>query len=194
MRIVLVIACLMTGLLLAPVVASTILSAKGVYQLRVVALGPDGQPLSDTKLTPPPGGELKQSVGGWEFDISQQSKPADKKLTFYATAGDGALIGEATAVLGESFLPPRVTIHLHEAPYAMISGNVVDESGRSVGGASVSVGGLRNVAVTDEHGFFTLPTNALKGQQLRLRAEKGHRVAESHAVAGEVTELVLPNR
>jgi hypothetical protein len=191
---VLSIAGLMTVCLLAPVIASTLQAVKGIYHIRVVALGLNGQPVSDAKLTPPPGGELKRNESGWEFDLPQQSKPADNKLAFYSTAEDGALIGRESVVLTESFFPPPVIVQLKNAPYAAVSGNVVDQSDKSIQGASVSVEGLPNVAVTDGHGYFALPTTAHEGQSVRLRAEKGRRVTESYAIAGEPAQLVLSGK
>ncbi len=54
----------------------------------------------------------------------------------------------------------------------MVRGVVLDEHGRSVAGARVSIPGYPDVAVTDEMGNFVLPAHAADGQIVQVRAQK----------------------
>jgi len=50
--------------------------SSGVYHIRVVVLGTDGQPVPQADLSSSAGGELKQANGNWEYDLAPQARPS----------------------------------------------------------------------------------------------------------------------
>jgi hypothetical protein len=183
-------AVVLLAIALAGLASSTYLKSIGLYHIRIIVLGTDGQPKSQTKPTASAGGEMKQANGNWEFDMPPQNKPSDGKVTFYAQVEDAYLSGTSTLELKDDYYP-TVTIQLAPKPPATIRGTVVDESGRSVAGARVSVVGYSDIATTDEMGNFSLPSHHADGQSVSLRAEKDGRVANEYAIAGREAQLVL---
>ncbi|MGD0547150.1 MAG: hypothetical protein ABR991_04905 [Terracidiphilus sp.] len=175
---------------ISPLLASTFLASRGIYRIRVVVLGTDGQPVNQAEVTSSTGGELKQASGNWEFDLPPQSKPSSGRITFYATIKDAYLAGNSSLALKEDFYP-TVTIQLQTLPPVTIRGTVVDVFGKSVSGARVAVSGYSEIATTDVMGNFSLPAHHAEGQLVTVRAEKGDRVAEISVVAGRDAQLVL---
>jgi multidrug efflux pump subunit AcrA (membrane-fusion protein) len=187
----LAIALLVLGV--SPLVASTILAIRGIYNIRVVVLGTDGQPVKQADLSSSAGGELKQASGNWEFDLPPQAKPSSGQITFYASVKDAYLAGNSSLALKEDYFP-TVTIQLLPLPPVTIRGTVEDENGNAVAGARVAVSGYSEIATTDEMGNFSLPAHRAEGQLVSVRAEKGDRVAEISVIAGKDAQLVLRKR
>jgi hypothetical protein len=175
---------------ISPLIASTFLASRGIYRIRVVVLGTDGQPVNQAGLSSSAGGEWKQASGNWEFDLPPQAKPSSGQITFYASVQDAYLAGHSLMALKEDYFP-TVTIQLLPLPTVTIRGAVVDEHGKSVQGAHVAVFGFPEIATTDEMGNFSLPAHHAEGQLVSIRAEKGKRVAELLAPAGNDVQLVL---
>jgi hypothetical protein len=192
-RVVWLLAAALIVLGISPLVASTFLASRGVYHIRVVVLGTNGEPVKQADLTPSAGGELKQAYGNWEFDLAPQSKPSSGQITFYAADKDAYLAGNSTLALKEDYFPV-VTIQLLALTPVTIRGTVVDANGRSVSGAHVSVSGYPEAATTGEMGNFSLPSHHADGQLVYLRAEKGDNVTEAYVVAGKDAQLVLRKR
>jgi hypothetical protein len=170
--------------------ASTYLKGRGIYHIRVVVLGTNGQPVNQADLSSSAGGEFKQASGNWEFDLAPQAKPSSGQITFYASVKDAYLAGHALLALKEDYFP-TATIQLLPLPPVAIRGTVVDEYGKSVQGAHVSVSGFPDIATTDEMGNFSLPSHHAEGQLVSVRAEKGSREAELLVPAGKDVQLVL---
>jgi hypothetical protein len=166
------------------------LKSRGIYHIRVVVLGPGGQPADQADVTSSAGGELKQASGNWEFDLPPQAKPSSGQIEFYASVKDAYLAGNSSQVLKEDYFP-TVTVQLLPLPSATIRGTVVDENGKSVSGARVAVSGYSDIATTDEMGNFSLPAHHAEGQLVSVRAEKGDRVAEKLTIAGQNAQLTL---
>lgn len=82
-------------------------------------------------------------------------------------------------------------IQLEKDTSAMVRGDMVDEHGRSVAGARVSIPGYPDVAVTDEMGNFVLPAHAADGQIVQVRAQKDKLVGTLSVPAGKAVELVV---
>jgi multidrug efflux pump subunit AcrA (membrane-fusion protein) len=192
-RIAWLLAAALLVLGIAPLVASTFLASRGVYHIRVVVLGTDGQPVNQAAVSSSAGGELKQASGNWEFDLAPQAKPSSGQITFYASVKDAYLAGNSSLALKEDYFP-TVTIQLLPLPSVTIRGTVVDENGKSIAGARVAVSGYSDIAATDEMGNFSLPAHHAEGQLISIRAEKGDRVAELSVIAGKDAELVLRKR
>lgn len=180
-------------LAMAPIASVTFLASRGVYRIRVVVLGTDGQPVHQADLSNSSGGELKQASGNWELDLPPQTKPSNGKITFYASIKDAYLQGESVLELKDDYFP-TVTVRLAPSPAVTIRGTVVDESGRSVSGARVALTGYPEMATTDEMGNFSLPAHHADGQSISVRAEKGDLVAEKIMIAGSDGQLVLRKR
>jgi hypothetical protein len=178
---------------LSPLAASTYLASRGVYHFRIVVLGPDGQPMNQADLSASAGGEFKQANRNWEFDLPPQTKPSDSKITFFASVKDAYLSGHSTLALTENYYP-AVTIQLERETTATIRGNVVDEKGRSVAGARVSIPGYSEIATTDKMGNFFIAGHAAEGQLVSVRAEYGGKQAEVSVIAGKIAELILRKR
>jgi hypothetical protein len=192
-RIAWLLAAALLVLGISPLVASTFLASRGVYHIRVVVLGTDGQPVNQADVSSSTGGELKQASGNWEFDLAQQARPASGQITFYAAVKDAYLAGSSTLALKDDYFP-TVSVQLQPLPPVMIHGIVEDEKGRSVSGARVAVSGYPDIANTDEMGNFSLPAHHAEGQMVSVRAEKGDGVAEVSVIAGRDAELVLRKR
>jgi len=176
---------------LAPLVSSTYLGSRGLYRVRISVLGTDKQPVDDAHVTSSNGGEPKKVEGGWEFDIPPQSRPADGKVTFFASVKSAFLAGRSTLVLGKDYFP-TTQIQLGRDTSAMVRGIVIDERRRSVAGAHVWIPGYPDIAVTDEMGNFVLPAHAADGQIVHLRAQKDQLTADVSVPAGnEPAELVV---
>jgi hypothetical protein len=188
------IACLLAVTLLilgiSPLAASTYLASRGVYHIRIVVLGTDGQPVNEANLHTSAGGELKRASGNWEFDLAPQAKPSSGQIAFYASINDAYLTGSSSLALKEDYYP-TVMIQLQPLPPVMIRGTVKDENGKSVSGARVAVSGYSEIATTNEMGNFSLPAHHAEGQLVSLRAEKGDRAAEISVIAGKDAQLVL---
>jgi len=185
---------LATGIILlgfAPLAASTFLQARGVYRIRITILGLDKSPVEDAQVSSSIGGEPKRVQGGWEFDIPPQTRPADGKVVLFASEKSAFLTGSSTVVLAQDYYP-TISIQLASDTSAMIRGIVVDEQHRSVVGATVSVPGYQDVAVTDKMGNFALPAHVADGQIVQVRAQKNQLVGSMFVPAGRLpVELIV---
>lgn len=175
---------------LAPLIASAFLQSRGVYRVRVVVLKPDQSLGDDAQVRSSTGGELKMVEGGWELDIPPQTRPADGKVVLFASLEDEFLKGNGTLVLGQDYYP-TVTIQLVADTSAVVRGIVVDENLVAIAGATVSIAGYSDEAVSDRMGNFALPAHAAKGQMVEIRAQKGRLVGRLSAPAGKVVEVIL---
>ena len=189
-RLALLLAAALLVLGVSPLVASTFLASRGVYHIRVVVLGTDGQPVNQADLRSSAGGELKQASGNWEFDLAPQAKLSSGEITFYASVKNSYVAGNSTLALKEDYFP-TATVQLEALPPVIIRGTVVDESGRSIAGARVAVSGYSEIVTTDEMGNFSLASHHSEGQSFSIRAEKGDKSAEKLVIGGEDVQLVL---
>ena len=82
-------------------------------------------------------------------------------------------------------------IQLEKDTSAVVRGDVLDEHGRLVAGARVSIPGYPDVAVTNEEGNFVLPAHAADGQIVQVRAQKDNLVGTLSVPAGKAVELVV---
>ena len=96
---------------------------------------------------------------------------------------DSYLAGESTLTLKGDYFP-EVTIHVSPLPDVPIRGVVIDESGRSVAGALISVVGYPQIATSNSMGNFSIDSHHAIGQLTEVRAEKGNLRAAVSAVAG----------
>lgn len=85
-------------------------------------------------------------------------------------------------------------IQLEHDTSAVIRGVVLDEHGRSVAGAQVSIPGYPDVAVTDGMGNFVLPAHAADGQMVQVRAQKDQFVGALSVPTGRSVELLVKLR
>ena len=170
-------AAIILFLSLAPLLSSAYLQSRGLYTVRVFVLGTDKQPLDDARVTSSIGGEPKKILGGWEFDIPPQSRPADGKLKVFASEKNAFLAGSSTVVLDKDYFP-AVEIQMDRDMSATIRGDVIDQHRRPVSGAHVWIPGYSDDSMTDERGNFVLPAHAADGQMVRLRAQKGQLTAD----------------
>jgi hypothetical protein len=175
---------------LSPLVASTYLTSRGVYHIRIVVLAPDGQPVDHAEVSSSSGGEIKKADWNWEYDLPPQSKPSDNKVSLFASVKNAYLLGRTSLTLSQDFYP-TATIKLEPLPSVNIRGNVIDGVGKSVAGASVSVPGYPEIAKTDEMGNFSLPAHGPAGQLVQVRAQKGGLAAEVSVIAGQSAEIIL---
>ena len=188
-RITWLLAAVVLLLGLAPLLSSTYLQSRGLYIVRVFVLGLDKQPVDDALVSSSNGGEAKKIQGGWEFDIPPQSRPTDGKLKLFASEKNAFLAGNSTLILDKDYFP-AVEIQLEQDTSAVVRGVVVDDRGRSVAGARVSIPGYADVAVTNEEGNFVLPAHAADGQMVQVRAQKDQLVGTLSVPAGKPVELV----
>ena len=189
-RVAWILAAALLVLGISPLVASTFLASRGVYHIRVVVLGTDGQPVNQAEVSSSAGGEIKHASGNWEFDLAPQARPSSGQITFYASIKDAYLAGSSPLPLKDDYFP-AVSIQLQPLPQVTIRGTVVDENGRSVAGAHVAVSGYSDIATTDRMGNFSLPAHHAEGQLVSVRAEDGDKLAEISVIAGKEAQLVL---
>ena len=187
-------ACIATaGIILlgsVPYAASAFVRSRGVYHVQVVVVRPDQSPADIAQVKSSTGGELKMVPGGWEIDVPPQARPADGKLTLSASVKDEFLNGRSTLVLAQDYYP-IATIQLVAETSAKVRGVVVDEDLRAMAGATVSIAGYSDVAVTDQKGNFVLPAHAGKGQMVEVHAHKGPLTGRLSAPAGKVVEVIM---
>lgn len=175
---------------LAPLVISTIVRSRGVYRINVVVVRPD-QSLADiAQVKASNKGDLKMVPGGWELEIPPQTIPAGGTVTFSAAVKDEFLNGKSTLLLAEDYYP-TATIQLVADTSAVLRGVVVDESLVAIAGATVSIEGNSEKAVTDKKGNFVLSAHAGQGQTVEVTARKGALTGHLSAPAGKVIEIVL---
>jgi hypothetical protein len=127
---------------------------------------------------------------GWELDIPPQTRPADGKVTLFASVKDEFMKGSSTLVLAHDYYP-TATIQLVAETSAMVRGVVVDEDLGAVADVTVSIAGYSEVAVTDRKGNFVLPAHAGKGQMVEVHAQKGQMTGSLSAPAGKVVEVII---
>jgi hypothetical protein len=173
-----------------PYFASKTLESRGVYHVQIILLRPDQTVADIAQVKSSNGGEVRMAAGGWELDIPQQARPADGKLTLTAAVKDEFLNGQSTVVLAEDYYP-TVTVQLVADTSAKIRGVVVDEDFRAIAGATVSIDGSADVAMSDAKGNFVLPAHAGKGQMVEVSARKGALKGTLSAPAGKVIEVIL---
>jgi hypothetical protein len=190
-RVAWILAAAITILGLSPLVASTILQSRGIYHVRVVVLGLDHAPITDAHVSSSIGGEPKKVESGWEFDIPQQTRPADGKLVLFASVKEAFLNGSSALVLDQDYFPTAI-IQLASNTTALLHGVVLDERRRSVAGATVSIEGYADSVTTDKMGNFTLPAHASEGQIVKVRAQKDRLIGSVSVPAGrDPVELLL---
>ena len=170
--------------------SSTFLQSRGVYRVRVVVLGLDGLPAQNAHVSSSIGGEPKKVEGGWEFDIPPQTRPADGKLTLFASVNDAFLTGNSMIVLSQDYYP-TTTIQLSSDASATIRGTVLDERRRPVSDATVSVSGYPDLAQSDSMGNFVLPAHAAVGQMVQLQGRKSQLIGNTSAPAGDGPAVLI---
>jgi hypothetical protein len=173
----------------APFAASSFLRSRGVYHVQVVVVRPD-QSAADIAQIKSSTGELKMVAGGWKLDIPPQTRPADGKITLSASVKDEFLNGRSTVVLDHDYYP-TATIQLVADTSAIVRGVVVDEDLGAIAGATVSINGHSDRAMTDPKGNFVLPAHAGKGQVVEVRAQKDRLTGRLSAPAGKVIEIII---
>jgi hypothetical protein len=174
---------------LAPLVLAKFVKSEDVYHVQLVVVRPD-KSLADIAQVKSDNGEPRMVPGGWELDILREKRPADGKVIFSATVKDEFLSGKSTILLAEDFYP-TATVQLTAVTSATFRGVVVDEDLTAVAGASVSIEGYPDVAVTDRLGKFTIPAHAGNGQVVEVRARKGQLSGRVSAPAGKVAEIIM---
>ena len=175
---------------ITPFAASAFLQSRGVYHVQVLVVRPDESSADIAQVKSSNGGEMKMVAGGWELDIPPQSRPADGKLTLSASVKDEFLNGRSTLVVAQGYYP-TATIQLVVETSAMLRGVVVDEDLGAIAGATVSIDGYSDVAVTDQKGNFVLPAHAGKGQMVEVHAQKDQLTGHLSAPAGKVAEVII---
>jgi hypothetical protein len=174
---------------MSPFAASVFLRSRGIYHVQVVVVRPDQSPV-DIAQVKSSNGELKMAGDGWELDVPPQARPADGKVTLSASVKDEFMQGKSTLVLAQDYYP-TATIQLVAETSAMLRGVVVNEDLAAVAGATVSIAGYSDVAVTDRRGNFVLPAQTGKGQMVEVHAQKGQLTGSLSAPAGKVIEVII---
>jgi hypothetical protein len=176
---------------LAPVKTSD--EPGGVFRVRATILDPGGLPVDEAIVWSSVGGEAKRVSGGWQLDIPASTRPADGKLTVYASKAPAFLQGQTDLIL-DADPNPTLVIQLRKDDSARVTGRVLDASSNPVPHAWIHVVGHEQERVqTGAAGEFVLAAHAAKGEMIRLRADKaGFRSEELvHAAGGESATIVL---
>jgi len=174
----------------APYASAHALRSRGVYHVQVMLVRADQSPVYYAQLKSSYTGEMKVFEGGWRLDIPAQTRPTDGKVSFAASVKDEFLKGSTTLTLGDDYYPV-VTIPLEADTSAKIRGVVVDDKMAAVEGATVSVDGFPDVAITDKKGSFTLSAHAGNGQMVEIRAQKDGAFGHVTAPAGKTAEIIM---
>ena len=143
----------------APFAASWFLRSRGVYHVEVVVVRPDQSSADIAQVKSSNGGELKMVEGGWALEIPPQTRPVDGKVTFVASVKDEFLNGKSTLILAQDYYP-TATVQLVADTSATVRGVVVDEDLGAITGATVTIDGYSDAAVTDRKGNFVLAAHA----------------------------------
>ena len=106
-------------------------------------------------------------------------------MTVFASVPSAFQRGRMDVVLAADY-NPNVQVLLARESGARLRGIVVDQSGRSVAGARVSIVGYgREGVITELDGGFELPAHAADGQQVEVHVEKGRRAMNRWQLAGD---------
>lgn len=143
---------------LAPLAASTFLSARGVYRVSIKVLGPDKQSVANAEVWSLPPGQIKKAAGTWELDIPPQIRPADRTIALSASIEDAFLAGSTTIVLAEDYYPNAI-IQLAPLPPVVVRGIVLDEHARPISGVQVAIEGYSEITNTNEMGNFQIASH-----------------------------------
>jgi len=185
-----IVAAIILALGLGPLYVCHLLESRGVYHVQVELRRPDGSPVYYAQLKSSIPGPLQIFEGGWRLEVTPENRPFDGHVAFSASVKDEFLKGSSTLALSHDYYP-TVAIPLAPDTSAKIRGVVVDGSMAAVEGASVSVNGYPDVAVTDKRGGFILPAHAGNGQMVELRAQKNGAWGHLNAPAGKAVEVIL---
>jgi hypothetical protein len=143
-----------------------------VYQVHVLITDSDNRPVEDADIISVPDGEHKKTNSGWQIDIPQTAVPKDKKLNIWAAKDGGIFKGSAEYILANDY-NPHVTVKLHHDVSARIKGQVNDEDGYHLAGASVYIEGHATEKVTtSDDGLFDLPAHTAPYEPVHLFVEK----------------------
>jgi hypothetical protein len=191
--IVLALGILFLGAL--PLLAKAYLASHGVYEIRVITLGPDGSPLENATVVCSPGGEQKSIVGGYECDLPPRNRPADGLFTVYASVKSAFLSGQNRMRLGDDY-NPVLTVQLQPDRSAKIQGEIQNSGGHVMEGVWVSVIGYEGERTsTDAGGGFSLLAHAANGQMVKIHVEaKGYNPYEGLQQAGDTSITILLQR
>ena len=166
-----------------------------IYRVRVTVLGTQ-TPVENAVVWSTMGGEPLKVSGGWEFDIPASKKPADAKLTIFAEVPPAFLSGRRDLLLANDY-NPAITIQLQRDTSALVRGIVINNAGKAVEGAHVSIVGYDGEGtITSREGHFVLPAHAADGQQVLLHVEKVGLapVNQYHPAGTEPATVVLQRR
>jgi hypothetical protein len=163
------------------------------YYLRVVTIDQNSQPINDAKVSLSISSEPKRVEGNpntWQFDISGAKKPQNGILTIFASQEANLLEGTTTYQLTNDANP---TVEVKLVSKKVVRGQVVDNNGRAIPGAVVSLSGYPQETQTSTTGNFMLPVQADAGQQVSLQIEKaGYEPASrTHGVGSTPIRIVL---
>jgi hypothetical protein len=180
--------------ILAPVVLE-LSSSRAMYRVRVTVIGPHQIPVDEAKVWSSIGGEAKRVSGGWQFDIPAASKPKDGKLTIFASKDSAFLKGRQELQLENDF-NPTITIQVTKEALASIRGIVLDEAGKGIEGARVSVAGhAEDEVTTKKDGNFLLPAHAAENEQVLLHVEKeGYQAVNQYHPSGDEPATIVLTR
>jgi hypothetical protein len=147
------------------------LNRPAIYQVHVIITDPNNQPVEDAELLSAPY-ESKRTDGGWQIDIPRSAVIKDNKLSIGATKDGGIYKGSTEYTLGNDY-NPHITVKLYHDVSARIKGQVNDEDGNPLSGATVYVEGhLEEKVVTSEDGLFDLPAHAAPYEPVHLFVER----------------------
>lgn len=143
-----------------------------IYQVHIIVTDAENQPVEDAEITSVPDGERKKTTSGWQIDIPQGVVPKDKKLSIWVTKDGGIFKGSTEYTLGEDY-NPHIIVKLHRDISARIKGQVNDEDGNHLSGATVYIEGyLTEKVITSNDGLFDLPAHAAPYEHVHLFVEK----------------------
>jgi hypothetical protein len=178
-----------------PLLAKTYLASHGVYEIRVMTLGPDGVPLENATVVCSPGGEQKSIAGGIECDLPPRNRPADGMFMAYASEKPAFLSGRNHMRLGDDY-DPVLTVQLQSDQSAKVQGEIQDRSRHALTGIWVSIVGYEAERVpSNAGGGFSLQAHASNGQMVKLHAEaKGYVPYEGLQQAGDTSITIRLER
>lgn len=173
------------------------------YTIDVQLVSPDGQPVTDAKVSTDTSGEAQQNLSGWRVRIPGDSLPIDGRIKLYAAAPARGWSGVETVQLGNSknkYVRLRLSANIF-----VLTGIVIDASAKPVQNAKVSVladsqsdifAESQSYTLTDADGRFRFALHNVKvGEGIRLHITKGGFVPlDPYVVASELPISVVLNR
>jgi hypothetical protein len=167
-----------------------------LYRLRITVIDSENRSVNNARVSTVPFGVTKQVGSAWEVEIAKAtvSQGGAVQIRAEADSADGLLIGTEQRTL-DSDSQVDVTVVLQAQRNARIAGIVVDNVGRAIANAKISVIGHGDeFDTTDGNGSFDLDAHVARAQPVQLHTEADGFLPDNqtYLAGGRVTVTLKP--